>query len=1132
MIPEKANRILNLILLLMVLIVLRIWHLAVIQYDAKLDESRKPQRRITVEAARRATIRDRFNIPLAINKIQYNVAILYSQMRQIPAIGWSTDENGKRVKRFKRKEYITALSRLLADELQLDADRLEDLIHSKAALYYSIPFVIKEEISEQEYYRLKMLEKDWMGIHVQRVPKRTYPKGRVAADIIGYMGAINKQEYEGIIHEIKALQTYLQQYDVGDDLPLPTGIASPNHARRRLKELLDMAYTANDYVGKSGIEGHFEEELRGFQGKKSYYSDARGNYLRELPGSRDPMPGQRLLLTISSELQEYAEQLLMQNDRIREARISHPNQTHKESRKQPWIKGGAIIAIDPNNGDLLAMASYPRFDPNDFIASGNSDLQAQKRANIARWFESDDYIGQIWDQKRPLERERFDDELMVPYDENLLLTWEAYLDFVLAVDSPVKKGLIRIGTIKSAIELQKAFGELRNLSDQENSYWLMQLLYPGDEHILYGKRIPLEAKQKIELQFVTHGKEVTRIRKVLDKFLNDLPQHYDKVLLIDMCRLAVLDDRFKQNLIETFGKQSLSDYRNASAALATIEPVVRSMSKTLFHDNDFKQWRRLNEQTFLKQKRAEEVLTLRYPKPYIDYLDAMENTLFKIFWEQNRWHLITLFLTGKREKVNLDVYTDFFSAWQRELHEGLHQVVSWRQAYITLQEVLSDASRDTHEAYLKSMRNYNELTRPLLGRYRHLRQKPGKQLEKHLAAAFYPVYGFGYGRSYAYRQAASQGSLFKLVTAYAALVQRYQQLKPSAISLTNLNPLEITDCPYKHGKETYLGYHADGSALPQIYKGGRLPKSSAQNIGKTDILHALEMSSNPYFALLAGDVLNSPQDLATAASNFSYGSRTGIDLPGEISGKIPTDLLENKTGLYAFAIGQHSFVVTPLQTSVMLSAIANGGTVITPKIVSIKAGAAYENESRVPYPVHFSYQDSFASVGIDFPLFTSTLLCEKPNHVQHVSTEVQRQLFMPAMVRHIILEGMHRVVDKMQQEGLSNLSHFYQDYPEAISDYLELKDQLVGKTSTAESMECIDLDLLQGTNMYTHVWFGGITFDSSTDQKQSFLIRDSEGKPELVVVVYLRYGRFGREGAPVAAQIVKKWREIKQKRKI
>ena len=77
----------------------------------------------------------------------------------------------------------------------------------------------------------------------------------------------------------------------------------------------------------------------------------------------------------------------------------------------------------------------------------------------------------------------------------------------------------------------------------------------------------------------------------------------------------------------------------------------------------------------------------------------------------------------------------------------------------------------------------------------------------------------------------------------------------------------------------------------------------------------------------------------------------------------------------------------------------------------------------------------------------------------------------------------------------------------------------------------IDLDGQDGTNIYTHVWFGSIAFqEKSKDKNQvTVLLKDEFGQPELVVVVYLRYGGYGKEAAPLAAQIAKKWREIKLK---
>lgn len=59
-----------------------------IQHDERLEQARKPQVRVVIEPAKRGTIRDRFNIPLAINKIQYNASILYSQIREIPSVVW------------------------------------------------------------------------------------------------------------------------------------------------------------------------------------------------------------------------------------------------------------------------------------------------------------------------------------------------------------------------------------------------------------------------------------------------------------------------------------------------------------------------------------------------------------------------------------------------------------------------------------------------------------------------------------------------------------------------------------------------------------------------------------------------------------------------------------------------------------------------------------------------------------------------------------------------------------------------------------------------------------------------------------------------------------------------------------
>lgn len=1080
-IPEKANRALNLILVLMVLLLFRMWHLAVIQYDSKLVESRKPQKRTVIEPARRATIRDRFNIPLAINKIQYNAAILYSQLRTIPAVSWEVNKEGKPIKRMKRKEYITALSQRLAKELQLDSERLEDLIHSKAALYDHRPFLIKEDISEKEYYRLKMLEKDFPGIHMQRVSKRTYPQGRVGADIIGYTGAINREEYERIIGEIKALEESLTSIDLVEEHPFPLNFTSLEQVEQRLKQLRELDYSITDYVGKSGVEAYFEKELRGFRGKRSYYSDAKGNFLRLLPGSKDPQPGHKIKLTISAELQDYAETLLIQNERIREAQPSHA-----ETYKQPWIKGGAIVALDPHSGELLALASYPRYNPNDFISSGNPDLQLAKRSHVIRWLENEEYIAQIWNQKRPLERERYDDEAQQFYEDTVWLSWDRYITTVVPPNGTVKSGLSQIANVKNAVSLQKRISTLLEASGQSNLYWLFDTLYPDDKHQPFGKRAPLDVQQAIRENLELHPETMDLISDISPIFSN-IPLQYDKVLLVDLCQVAIDEERFSPELVKSVATQTLSQYRDASAALATISSTVSSLCKTLFHNIDFQQWRKEQGQPFLKQKRLEEKEAHQYAKPYIDYLDAKENALFKSFWEQQRWQLIACFLLGNKEITDssLQPYMETLTQWNKEISTGAHHNAEWFSAYSALKNALATIpSLHLASEYLQTLRSFYELKRPLYGRYRHLRKQGGKQLEKHLASAFYPRYGYGYGRSFAYRQATIQGSIFKLVPAYAALLQQ-----------GTTHPLEMSDSIHWH-KELCVGYHADGTSIPQHYKGGRLPKSCLSNIGKLDLIRALEYSSNPYFALLAGDVLKKPTDLTDAARAFSFGARTGIELPGEIAGKVPDDVEKNRTGLYSLAIGQHTLVVTPLQTSLMLAAIANGGNILKPQIILEKIDCAGSKRS-----------------------------------VQHTAKEVRKEIPMPHFVRTTLLKGMERASHHLHECSLGTLSRFYKDYPEAVSDFVELDHDFVGKTSTAEAIENIDLDLDLGTDLYTHVWFGAISFEATPSHKQTFVAHGIDGKPELIVVVYLKFGKFGKEAAPLAAQVIHKWREIKQKHK-
>lgn len=1098
-IPDKANRILNIILIAMILILIRVWHLSVIQYDDKIEEAARPRKRVVLVPANRATIRDRFNQPLAINKVKYQAAVTYSQIKEIPSVAWEIGENGKKVRQFKRRKYIGSISELLGRELSLDPERIEDQIHSKAVFFNNIPFVIKEDISEAEYYRLKMLEKDWPGILARCVPKREYPKGRVGAEIIGTMGSINREEYEAIVEEIAALRETIRTCEE-EERPCDPFV------KERLRDLEEHAYTFNDYVGKSGIEGRFENELRGYCGRKVYYSDAKGNHLHELPGARAPISGNRLLLTISADLQQYAEELLIRNEQSRESRwhAQHPEDERESGISSPWIRGGAIIAIEPKSGEVLALAGYPRFDPNDFIKTGSNEVDRIKREHIRKWFEGEDYIGAVWDQRVPLEREEYDPKNGSYWERRVMLTWERYLDFLLPRKHEVRLGLKKLQNLRGAVHFQRLLEELLVLSGQNNLLALLDAVY--DQDTPYKRDWEKGKIKNIQEALNQHPVQRFATLRALEPYFEGIRCNYNKAFLVDLCRIAVQQEYFTEDLLEETGSHSLSEYRNFSAAYAVLSSEVKEMCRDHFHINQFKKWREDNQKAFLKQKRQEEEERGCYARPYLDYLDAVEREQFSFFWERRHLELLMTFLTGRRSgDPSLIPYEETLASWHREISEGAHRGLPWTKKFRLLSAQMEGMPPQLAASYLKSMRSFEELDRPLVNRYRNLRSENGRILEKHLAAAFYPRFGFGFARTHAFRQGSPQGSIFKLVTAYETLVQRYYR----GVKISNLNPLVIVDRVARSGNDWTIGTFIDGKPIPRIYKGGRMPKSLSRNIGRTDIVKAIEKSSNPYFALLAGDCLESPNDLIEAAKLFNYGSKTGIDLPGEIAGSLPNDLADNRTNLHAASIGQGPLVVTPLQTAVMLSTLANGGDVLKPKIVKLGVGGR-SNFWQEDLGEKFDYQDSLSFIGVDFPLFSLGMDEARETAVHPVPSEVLRQIDLPEPVRSLIFEGMKGVVRSTPPSRLG--SHIE---PGAIEAYASIQDRFIGKTSSSELMERWHFDRKTGVRKTTHGWFGAISYDGSD--------------PDLVVVVFLRFAGGGKDAMPLAAQMIQKWQEINSK---
>lgn len=200
--------------------------------------------------------------------------------------------------------------------LGMSAREIQDKIRSSRLPRYE-PIVIKKDISPETHALLEEMKPDLPGVLIEVEPARFYPGGSLAAHILGYLREIDEETLA-----IRAKQ----------------------------------GYRMGDMVGKTGIEALLDVELHGKHGGRQVEVDAFGRRARVL-GKIDPLPGKDVTLTIDARLQEACEKILRQQ---LEQLQSDPVQPMKDA------KAGAVVAMDPTNGDILAMASEPSFDPNWF----------------------------------------------------------------------------------------------------------------------------------------------------------------------------------------------------------------------------------------------------------------------------------------------------------------------------------------------------------------------------------------------------------------------------------------------------------------------------------------------------------------------------------------------------------------------------------------------------------------------------------------------------------------------------------------------------------------------------------------------------------------------------------------------
>jgi penicillin-binding protein 2 len=194
----------------------------------------------------------------------------------------------------------------IAEGLNIDYDSLVARVkrfQSRGAPQYQ-PIAIKEELTPAELAFVDS-HKDadtFPELEVIHVQHRLYPRDGLAAHVIGYVGEVSEAE-----------------------------LNTPEFARFR----------QGDVIGKDGIEREYNDLLMGVDGQRQVEVDSFGNERRVLAEEKEAIPGKNLQLTIDLDLQAVAE-LTLENRR------------------------GAVVALDPRSGEVLAMVSRPAFDPNLF----------------------------------------------------------------------------------------------------------------------------------------------------------------------------------------------------------------------------------------------------------------------------------------------------------------------------------------------------------------------------------------------------------------------------------------------------------------------------------------------------------------------------------------------------------------------------------------------------------------------------------------------------------------------------------------------------------------------------------------------------------------------------------------------
>lgn len=323
-------RIIGLVALsLLAALFIRLWYLQVLESDDLRARASANILRVVHEEAPRGRILDAKGRILVGNRVVHTIVI------DRRALAAAFDEAAQ-------QEMFVELARIVSRSGRLTkaADIAERLGSKEFGPFDKVPVAI--DIQPDLLVYMGERPDLFPGVSVEERSIRSYPYGSLAAHLLGYVGPLTKLEYEAKSAQIDPTQPGAKTYQSGDE------------------------------IGKSGVERIFEDELRGTPGRRVFEVNAFNEIVTEHDhlGSV-PVPGNDVHLTLDVDIQQLVERELRRGlDYARD----QPRDEEDSDTPPFTASAGAAVALDPRDGSIVAMASFPTYEPSDFVGGISQHL--------------------------------------------------------------------------------------------------------------------------------------------------------------------------------------------------------------------------------------------------------------------------------------------------------------------------------------------------------------------------------------------------------------------------------------------------------------------------------------------------------------------------------------------------------------------------------------------------------------------------------------------------------------------------------------------------------------------------------------------------------------------------------------